>query len=95
MRSPDRDWVEDAACRSHPELKTSDFFPGPGGKPFGPKTELIKATCEGCPVRDLCDTYAERTQSTGIWAGKLRQVSYRTPSADGVVTNKSGPVDFA
>lgn len=95
MSGHDTSWIEDAACspkRRHEHgLETNDFFPGAGGKPFGRKAELIKATCAGCPVRHSCDTYAEQTSSTGIWAGRLRQVSYRTPTAEGVITNKTTP----
>ncbi|HWB87692.1 MAG TPA: WhiB family transcriptional regulator [Acidimicrobiia bacterium] len=58
-------WREAASCLDAPEDVT--FFPD--------KEDLVaivkaKAVCAGCPVADVCLTWAIQTnQSEGIWGG--------------------------
>lgn len=37
-----------------------------------PTDEAAAALCEGCPLREMCAEYAERTGEThGVWGGKV------------------------
>lgn len=57
-------WHQDGACRTcGPEVT---FFPKQG-QPVGPAKEI----CAGCPVRDVCRTWAldQGDQLVGVWGG--------------------------
>lgn len=84
-----------AACRAaDPEL----FFPiseqGPGALQIAEAT----AICRGCPVRDLCLSYALATgQEAGIWGGltprqrrALRPRTYRAQRPAGARPEQPG-----
>jgi hypothetical protein len=73
-------WTKTALCREIDD--PSIFFPTPKQKYS--KADLARiddaiAVCEYCPVRVPCHAYAEATRSVGIWAGKLRLTTARTP----------------
>lgn len=55
-------WMDDAACaRVDPDL----FFPE-----RGERTDLAKAVCFGCPVREECLEYAlANNEKHGVWGG--------------------------
>ncbi|MFE6506390.1 WhiB family transcriptional regulator [Nocardioides sp. NPDC057767] len=64
-------WMREAACAS-PENRgmpwTTDTVDLP---PF--VVEVLRATCDGCPVRSACNSYAlEERLSGGMWAGTDR-----------------------
>ena len=67
-------WVDDAACRDHPD---PDLWTGPrhGGRPSAAedrRTAEAKQICSGCPVREKCLAAAlsvGRDRDYGIWGG--------------------------
>jgi WhiB family redox-sensing transcriptional regulator len=68
-----RCWRDQAACL---EVVSGDYDPF-----FADSAELQAeaiATCETCPVRDACLTFAVRTgQQYGIWGGQPQQIIRR------------------
>lgn len=59
-------WVADAACRG---LPTEAFFPPPGagGRHERSRGGHALAVCEGCPVQELCASYATEERLEGIY----------------------------
>ena len=59
-------WHSQAACRGLTHL----FFPEPGANRYD--IERAKATCQACPVIDLCQQQIDElgTKEPGIWAGQ-------------------------
>jgi hypothetical protein len=72
-------WFELAACRAVYARTGMDYWhsPEPGDPDFtgtgqmpAARLRMAKKTCNGCPVRMECLTYAlERGEKDGIWAG--------------------------
>lgn len=54
-------WMRSAACRG---MDTSTWFPGRGRS-----TRQAIETCEVCPVRSECRSWAIEHDEVGIWAG--------------------------
>lgn len=78
VRPPDVDDTSDMGWRVRAACRTADpevFFPEVlAGQSFQKVTEHVAwRYCAGCPVRALCDDYAERTRSLGLWAGTWRR----------------------
>ena len=81
-----RQWMRDAACVGmDPEL----FFPIGSQEP----SAVVRATCQGCPVREPCLTYSLGSYNTqmlaGVWAGlteeeRRRENTRRLRAARGV-----------
>ncbi len=72
---PGLDWRVHARCRGadphlfHPNLHGRGVAGGPDLR--GP-AQVAWEWCQPCPVITQCHDLAERTRSTGIWAGCLR-----------------------
>jgi WhiB family transcriptional regulator, redox-sensing transcriptional regulator len=61
------EWVHQARCRNEdPEL----FFPVGTSGPAANQTEVAKAICQTCEVREECLEWAMITgQDAGVWGG--------------------------
>ena len=58
-----RSWREQALCRG---MDVNDFFKS------GLGANRAKAVCGQCPVAVECGSYADETDSVGVWAGTFR-----------------------
>src|SRR5687768_7298217 len=83
-RSPDREWMDQAACGDRIASPASDVFFAPDAEEAGGRAaatsearrrELIAlAVCDRCPVRPACLAYAVATrQQLGVWGGRTEQ----------------------
>lgn len=57
------EWQDDAACRGKP---LEWFFPERGHQ-----TSQAKSVCAECEVTQECAAYQEKTNSTGVWNGRI------------------------
>lgn len=61
-------WREMSACRGY---DNATFFPDEGDQAA---IARAKSICAGCPVADICLSYAvEHNQTEGIWGGATKQ----------------------
>jgi hypothetical protein len=67
-RTPDTDWMDQAACLNHPGL---GWIKEP--RQVGPAEEdRMAVICGRCPVLVNCSNYAVATNATaGFWAGSF------------------------
>lgn len=56
MTAPDTSWMADAACRGRP---TEWWFPETTAQGGPVSYKRARDICMTCPVRDLCDAYAD------------------------------------
>lgn len=69
MTRPDNSWMDDAACRTRPDL---GWIKEPEDVGLGEEATMA-VVCDGCPVQQACDEYALAMGVTGgFWAGHHR-----------------------
>lgn len=67
----DTDWKEHAACKGQDPRRFDQVDAWTPGLLAAYK-ETAQECCAKCPVIALCGAYADRTGSTGLWAGAYR-----------------------
>jgi WhiB family transcriptional regulator, redox-sensing transcriptional regulator len=83
----DQNWIDRAACASHPDPDL--WFPkelsGPksaGGPQESLRAKEAKRICRGCPVRTECLTFAlANKEEHGMWAGVVLDKRGKSRSA--------------
>jgi hypothetical protein len=77
---PDRDWMNKAKCRNHPNPDI--FFASEKGSNANPQIARqlaeAKAICKTCPVTAPCEQYRRNTDSAfGVWGGAVAPQTQR------------------
>ena len=64
----DMSWADRGACRNHPDLDKSAWFPQ-GQKVTNPNLQAERVCRNVCPVRAQCEQYGRDHDEFGIWGG--------------------------
>ena len=68
--APDASWMERSACKG---ADLAEFFANDGEAVLPERARRTAAQfCDGCPVRQLCKTWAEGMDCEGLWGGEWR-----------------------